>query len=253
MPAGDLKQDYLRRLLRTTPVSFEESLGPGTTESTAPGVVAAASGAVEALKPTAAFRGSLTVMEAIVVPYLRPVYNVVNDSFADPPSPWNALAGPKQRAISRTAIRAIGRIEIVGLPGIPYGGTGFIIGPNLVLTNRHVAELFTSGLGLSNLVFRPGRSAGIDLKQEAGSNESIPLKVTRVRMVHPWWDAAFLEVEGIPPGRPVLTLAASEPDKLDQRLVATIGYPALIHARTPACRFRCSTGSSKKSACFRGP
>lgn len=227
MPKSDPKREYLFRLLQTTPVSIQEVASTGSTESTPPALLETASRAIETLNADGSLSSDqLSVLEAIVVPYLRPVYNIVKDSFADPPSPWISLCAPLHRRNLETAIRAIGRLEIVGLPGVPYGGTGFIVGPNLVLTNRHVAELFTPGVGLVNLVFRSGRSAGIDLKQEAGSNESILLKVVRVRMVHPWWDAAFLEVEGIPAGRPVLTLAASEPKDLSKRLVVTIGYPA---------------------------
>lgn len=227
MPEPDARQKYLLRLLQMTPVSQQEVVSGGFTEGTGSALLETASSAIETLNSDRPLSSDqLSVLEAIVVPYLRPVYNVANDSFADPPQPWNSLSEPKRRKNIENAIRAIGRLEVQGLPGVPYGGTGFIVGPNLLLTNRHVTELFTPGLGLVNLVFRPGRSAGLDLKQEAASNESILLKVIRVRMVHPWWDAAFLEVEGIPAGRPVLTLASSEPEKLTERLVVTIGYPA---------------------------
>jgi pimeloyl-ACP methyl ester carboxylesterase len=253
MTGLDPKREYLRRLLGNTPVSFEEAASSQFAEKTNAVLIESASNAVESVKADRGLSDSdLSILEAIVVPFLRPVFDITNDSFPDPPAPWNSLSEAKHRKNIETALLAIGRVEVAGLPGVPYGGTGFIVGPNLVLTNRHVAELFSSGVGLSDLVFRPGRTAGMDLKQEPASNQSILLKVQRVRMVHPWWDAAFLEVDGIPPGRPVLALCASEPEKLNERLVATVGYPAFDSRSNVAMQIQMFHGLFQKKRLLPG-
>lgn len=45
-----------------------------------------------------------------------------------------------------------------------------MVGPDLIMTNRHVARLFAEGLGVRKLVFRAG-DAAIDFKCEQGSPE----------------------------------------------------------------------------------
>ena len=43
----------------------------------------------------------------------------------------------------------IGRIDLPLNLLIPYGGTGFVVGDGLLMTNRHVAQLFSGGLRMS--------------------------------------------------------------------------------------------------------
>src|SRR5262245_58276514 len=106
-------------------------------------------------------------LEAIIHKRYRPAVDIVNDTFALPPPPWEHLGsgGPKQ--MIDAVIQSIGRIEIPNDPmGRPYAGTGFVVGRNLLMTNRHVAELFATGLGQRNLFFRPGQAADVDFKRE---------------------------------------------------------------------------------------
>jgi pimeloyl-ACP methyl ester carboxylesterase len=221
-----LRTDYLRRLIEDAPKAFLES-SPSFRESTSSLELTE-----EAMRATDAVRAGMPlsedhrmVLEAIVVPFLRPVYDVLEDSIAQAPDPWAALNQQSQNV--NAAIRSIGRLEVGGLPGVPYGGTGFLVGPRLVLTNRHVAELVTSSLGDANLRFIPGRTASLDLKQEVIPSSPILLTVRNIKMVHPYWDAALLEVDGIPPDRKPLSLASSPPRDLAKHLVAVIGYPAM--------------------------
>jgi pimeloyl-ACP methyl ester carboxylesterase/V8-like Glu-specific endopeptidase len=221
-----LRTYYLRRLMEDAPKAFLES-SPLFQESTP-----SAELTESALRATDAVREGIplseehqSIMEAIVVPFLRPVYDIQNDSFPELPDPWGALN--KQSQEINNAIRSIGRLEVGGLPGVPYGGTGFLVGPKLILTNRHVAELVTSSLGNVNLRFIPGRTASLDLRQEVIPSSPIPLSVRIIKMVHPYWDAALLEVDGVPADRKPLSLASSAPSNLAKRLVAVVGYPAL--------------------------
>lgn len=37
--------------------------------------------------------------------------------------------------------------QLPNSPSIPYAGTGFVVGEGLLMTNRHVAQLFSQGVG----------------------------------------------------------------------------------------------------------
>jgi endonuclease G len=172
--------------------------------------------------------------EAIIYPELRPAIDVVNDSYGPVTHHlWTKLStdtGIKSRL--ETAIRSVGRIELPGGP-LPYAGTGFVVGPSRIMTNRHVAEIFALGLGDRSLTFREGISAGFDLKRERGGDQGVVLTVRRVVMIHPYWDCAVIEVEGLPATALPLTLSAVPAGDLKTREVAVIGYPA-FDPRNPA-------------------
>jgi V8-like Glu-specific endopeptidase len=165
-------------------------------------------------------------LEAIVRPTFRPVIDISNDSFHEAPSPWEDLLQDAARQRLETVIRAVGRVEVPGHPSIPYGGTGFIVGESLVMTNRHVAEIFTAGVGARNVTFRRGLGSELDFKQEVRSSASERMRVSRVVMIHPFWDCALLEIPGVGAQRPVMQLRATPPDQIRDTRIAVIGYPA---------------------------
>src|SRR5262249_46748647 len=101
-------------------------------------------------------------LEAIIDEDLRPVIDVVDGTFKSTHFLWTKLSDdPAIRGRLERAMPSIGRIELPGHPRLPYGGTGFVVGKGLVMTNRHVAEIFGSGLGTLALSFKPGLKAGI--------------------------------------------------------------------------------------------
>jgi DNA/RNA endonuclease G (NUC1)/S1-C subfamily serine protease len=165
-------------------------------------------------------------LEAIVLPRERPVVDVVNGSFTTPDPPFQHLGGDVPRRIIEAAIGSIGRIELPDHPSLPYGGTGFVVGDGVLMTNRHVAELFALGIGREELSFRPGQSAAIDFLRERGRDETRQFRIARVVMIHPYWDMALLVVEGLRDVRP-LHLSVAPPGDLQGREIAVIGYPAL--------------------------
>lgn len=166
-------------------------------------------------------------LEAIIIPDQRPAIDIVDGDYAVSHPFWtHFVTDPAIHANIRRAIPAIGRIELPNHPSLPYGGTGFVVGADLVMTNRHVAEIFASGLGLRDLVFRSGLTAGIDFKRERGRDGSTFLTVREVAMIHPYWDMALLRVEGLAPEQAALSLALRDPDALVDTEVAVIGYPA---------------------------
>ena len=168
----------------------------------------------------------IDALEAIVLPKERPVVDIRNGTYATPAAPFEHLGQSAARATIEAAIPSIGRIELPGHPSLPYGGTGFVVGENLLMTNRHVAELFATGLGREELSFRSGQSAAIDFLRERDSQETLEFAIERILMIHPYWDAALLRTTGLGSVKP-LVLAVAPPGDLNEREIAVIGYPAL--------------------------
>jgi len=182
--------------------------------------------ATESLRDDTIDLGQQNALEAIVLPKLRPVVFVNGDTFSPPPSPWEFFGNADVKSRIDKVIPSIGRVELPGHPSVPYGGTGFIVGPNLLMTNRHVAQIFTNGLGQRNLVFKPGLSSALDFKREVNGNTPELVKVTKVVMIHPYWDMALLEVTGLPASRTPLPISIKTPTELAGRDIVVIGYPA---------------------------
>jgi endonuclease G len=176
------------------------------------------------------------VLEAIVYPDLRPVIDVVNGALTTPPAGWEWLGGYRESL--GKLLPSIGRIDIPGLPTLQYAGTGFVVGDDLILTNRHVAEIFVNGVGAGQqyLSFRSTLGVCLDPEYEVGDPEPGSgvnrYEVTDAVLVHPHWDAALLRVKAADGATlpPPLSLARRPPAffgggaKLN---VAVIGYPML--------------------------
>jgi len=172
-------------------------------------------------------RNESAAVEAIVLTTERPVIDVLNNDFTVSDPIWGHLASDEisHRHITN-ALPLIGRIEIPKMPSRRYAGTGFLVGPNLLMTNRHVAELFTLGEGVQQLRFKAGQVAGVDFKRETKEDATHMLDLVSLEMVHPFWDMALFKVRGLPAGHPHLTLDPIDPADTVGREVAIIGYPA---------------------------
>lgn len=166
-------------------------------------------------------------VEAIIIPDKRPAFDIVDDSFRATHPLWMKLE--EDQAIHDRLIAAIpriGRIELLNQTGIPYGGTGFVVGDGLVMTNRHVAEIFARGPGDRQIAFSSSIRPGFSPRRERGRPPGPFLTVRRVRMIHPWWDMALLEVEGLPPSTGTMKLSVQDARAMSGHEVAIIGYPA---------------------------
>lgn len=173
-------------------------------------------------------------MEAIIYADLRPAVDVIDGKFTFTHPLWVHLsndAATRQRI--ETAMPSIGRIELPGQTRLPYGGTGFVVGPGLLMTNRHVAELFASGLGDRNIVFKTGARAGIDFLRERDRPTGPTLSIRDILMIHPYWDMAILRVEGLAAGHVPLELSLQDARDLTGREIFVVGYPA-FDPRNPA-------------------
>jgi endonuclease G len=186
--------------------------------------VGAAARAIEKLQreqePTLA---EASAFEAIIRPRTRPIVDVIGGNYAKPPAPWTHYDQSKIRQRFRAAIPAVGRIEVPPALGIPFAGTGFVVGEDVLMTNRHVAKLFATGVGTRGLRFT--HDASVNFLQERDNPGSTAFDLVEILMIHPWWDMALLRVAGLRGVAP-LTLSHRAPEDLHGQDIAVIGYPA---------------------------
>ncbi|MGO8371117.1 metallophosphoesterase [Rhizobium ruizarguesonis] len=171
-------------------------------------------------------------LEAIVFPDKRPAVFIENGTYTVAHELWLDLNSDDIKMRLSERFSSIGRIELPEHPFLPFGGTGFVVGSTLLMTNRHVAEIFAAGLG-THVDFRAGSKAGVDFLQERDtpSEKAVRIDIRRVVMIHPYWDMALLEVEGFGEGRRPLELSLRAPedylaDGAKATEVAVVGYPA---------------------------
>lgn len=233
----EARRNRLLAYLAGGPASGLESMGPPPVDVTA----ALERAPVAPDIPTAAVMDSLRGrapldarvlhhLESIILPDARPTVGVTEDAYGSIGGEWMHFEATRYREALRGTFRAVGRIEAPGTGGT-YLGTGFLVGPNLLLTNRHVASQFVEGLGRGPAVrLQKHLRPQVDFRQEwhddgAGPYGTEPHPIVGVRFVHPYWDAALLEVDGDLTGRTPLTLLSAPPKLFGQEL-AVVGYPA---------------------------
>ncbi|MGA9457694.1 MAG: DNA/RNA non-specific endonuclease [Pseudolabrys sp.] len=198
-----------------------ESLGPNNVGAAESGLQKLAEDRVQEITPSEMFG-----LEAIVLPRNRPVAFVRGNSYEDLDGPWVSLNDEVVKKRIASLLPLIGRVEVPSSPILPYAGTGFVVGQGLIATNRHVAQIFAQGLGLT-IRYRAG-DAAIDFKRQVDAPDderTAYLSVRAVEMIHPYWDMALLRVDGLPTDR-MLRLSVKSPEELLDRNVVVIGYPA---------------------------
>lgn len=198
-----------------------ESLGPGNVTAAESGLQKLAEDRAQEITPNEMFG-----LEAIVLPKNRPVAFVRGESYDDLDHPWVSLNDDVVKRRIASLLPLIGRVEVPSSPILPYAGTGFVVGQGLIATNRHVAQLFSQGLGLT-IRYRAG-DATIDFKRQIDApddDRAAYLSVRAVEMIHPYWDMALLRVDDLPTDR-MLRLSVKSPEELLDHNVVVIGYPA---------------------------
>ncbi len=198
-----------------------ESLGPGNAAAIESGLQKLAEDRSQEITPSEMFG-----LEAIVLPRNRPVAFVRGELYDDLEEPWLNLNDDVIKRRISPLLPLIGRVEVPSSPLLPYAGTGFVVGKGLIATNRHVAQLFSQGLGLT-IRYRAG-DAAIDFKRQIDApddDRAAYLSVRAVEMIHPYWDMALLRVDNLPTDR-MLRLSVKSPEELLDHNVVVIGYPA---------------------------
>ena len=173
----------------------------------------------------------------IVLRVGRPVLAIVGNAarldFKDSESSvWRGRLKASAPLLTHAA-QAVGRIEVTGLPGFPFVGTGWLVDKNIVVTNRHVARAFAERAG-RGFTFKQASSntpmtAAIDFLEESGRPTQLEFPIVEILHIEdePGPDFALLRVESRS-GRHTLAdpirLARSRVKREQQ--VAVIGYPA---------------------------
>ena len=154
-------------------------------------------------------------LEAIVLASSRPAIRVQNGTFALESAPWKHLEG--QREALERAVAATGRVQVGD--GVVLGSAARV-GPSVFITTRTIAEQFVVGRG-HDVRLIEGRKPVVDMRAEGGGASDVHA-ITRVVMIHPYWDIAIVEADMPDPG-PVLALATGEPaEGID---IAVVGHP----------------------------
>jgi endonuclease G len=171
--------------------------------------------------------------KTIVLRSGRPVLAVSHDAaklvFKDAESAvWRARL-QQARKMLVNAIRAVGRIELKGHPNLDWVGTGWLVAPDIMVTNRHVAQEFARAGG-DAFVFRAGvhgtpMQAGIDFLEEFQRADDRTYAIHKILFIEDeaGADIAFLQIKGKNLATPI-PLFSTAPQAEQQ--VAVIGYPA---------------------------
>ncbi len=177
------------------------------------------------------------VQESIILRRERPVLaihdNAAQLDFVDPADSavWRARL-QQARPMLEQAIRAVGRIDLVG-GRLDWVGTGWLVADGIVVTNRHVANEFAepkrNGQGLSFRVGDDGpMHAALDFLQEIDNPARLVFRLVKPLHIEPapGPDLAFFEVELVSGESRLATPIALATHLQSTANAATIGYPA---------------------------
>lgn len=175
-------------------------------------------------------------LETIVRPHARPVLTIRNNQatteFLGPDSQIWAGRILAAKSILDRVIPAIGRVEVTNHPDFNWVGTGWLVGDDIIVTNRHVAREF-GRRGAAGFSFRAGINGGpmtshIDFLEEDKRLTSLEYSVNSVLWIAPSSepDVAFLRVIRPATARPLPPAIKLAESVTEDEFVATIGYPA---------------------------
>lgn len=171
-------------------------------------------------------QGEQLGLEAIVLLFGRPALLVQDGDFGTPPDEWQQLNG--KREMLKGIFPSVGRVDLTGHHTFEWCGTAFLVGEGLLMTNRHVAEVFSVKKG-TDFPFVSGVKARVDYKEEFQRDVSQEFKIEKVLGVHPTYDLAILQVAKgtkAKKGPAPLKVSSKAPKATKDGELAVIGYPA---------------------------
>lgn len=200
-------------------------------------------------------------LEAIVLEFGRPALLIKKNrvDLGQAEALWQQRLSPFEDDIANN-IPSVGRIELRGLDGLIeveetgefHLGTGFVVGDGLILTNRHVAEVFCNPDGSLKAGFRPV----IDFVQEFDRDTDKEFEILRgIEIGEPnGFDFAILQVDTSPGLPPALEIGTQEDldDAGDFPFVYTNGYPGVSDNQPPAAMDRYFGGIFSVKRCSPG-
>lgn len=163
-----------------------------------------------------------SLLEGSILTEARPAMVFRGGRWSEPTATWSDHFDEALRARIDVVAAAVGRIDLANVPGLPFAGTGFLVGDGLVMTTRGVAELFTSGVGRTGIAIRPERAPTIEFR--AGGGDGLRCRIAEALLVHPVLDLAILRLERFDPGWAPQAIAAVSADELTDHIVALVGH-----------------------------
>ncbi len=179
------------------------------------------------------------VIETMVRPG-RPVLPIKGDKVAREPAfiepPDGELMVQRVLAaapIIEPIIPLVGRIDVANFPrNASFLGTGWLIDPEIVVTNSHVAELIGRRDGRS-FTFLPGRfgdpiEVSVNWKREMDSSDSLATPIESIIFIESRQkaDIAFLKIKRRSDGTRQDRILLADADAAPGTSIAVIGYPA---------------------------
>lgn len=166
----------------------------------------------------------------------RPSFMVRNgavDFTTSPPGIWRDQLHGEQDTLVQT-LQCVGRINRPANLRHGFEGTGFLVGPNLLMTNRHVLDSIADLKPTGNWLFKP--DVHVDFGHEWQTNRPPRRRAFR-RVVfaaqpldtsvnHADTDLALLELEPVAEVSPRLPLDCTTDWAKPGTYIHTIGYPA---------------------------
>lgn len=196
------------------------------------------SSASERRRGSAAALEHAGALEKIVLAEGRPALMVEGGTFSPAVSPiWRATLEDARRFLE-AAIASVGKISIERFGRRQMLGTGWVVAPSLVVTNRHVAKVFARYGASGEFPLRVDTrgnaiQAVIDFKGEHLRKEELCFSILKVLYMAPdddlSPDVALLSVAATSRDaqRPLpAPLFLSEEEPAEQQIVAAIGFPA---------------------------
>jgi endonuclease G len=181
-------------------------------------------------------------LEAIILRFTRPVFFVSEtlvtppaDGFADSDVLMNRLRDASGQIAA--TVPSVGRIDLANHM-YDWVGTGWVVAPDVVVTNRHVAQVFAAAGPGGGFAFRAaegGRTvkAKLDLRREYNRPDEALVRAREVLWIEPDGgpDVALLRVDtededGRTLPAPVPLMTQDEVDGSFGSWVAVVGYPA---------------------------
>ena len=121
----------------------------------------------------------------------RPPLFIQGGDYVQTPPEWRILNAHRDQI--KASIARVGRVEVGGHPNYEWIGTGFLAGPDAIITNRHVAREFARADG-PRWRFEPGMSAKLDFNEEHGAIQPLKFDITGIAGIHERYDLAVLQI-----------------------------------------------------------
>ncbi|MBY5706972.1 hypothetical protein HFO38_30435 [Rhizobium leguminosarum] len=230
-----LTPDKIRNWMRNVE-KFDPELADAISSRTG-GALLADAMAVESTGLSAA---DMAISYETMVRHGRPVLPIKSDAVAD----WPAFIEPPDgelmvrrllnaAPIINPVIPLVGRIDVVNFPrNLSFIGTAWLVAPDVVVTNSHVAELIGRRDG-RDYAFFPGRfgdpiETSVNWKREMDSQDNEASPVERILFIESRQvaDIAFLRIRGKSDGARQDRILLADTDAPAGTQVAVIGYPA---------------------------